>query len=116
MMAEIRSCYCGMKVELRRQGTTSSGDPWGWAIYCPRCEIGWLTARDDMESLISAWGGEKRQPWCCVDWQMAQQDGTDNEGYGAFLSWYPQDDPPYWKGGCDLAPINFCPWCGLKKP
>jgi hypothetical protein len=117
-MNGIRPCYCGAEVELRRQGINRLGEPWGWAIYCPRCEVEWLTIGDGLASIIEMWDEEEREPWCCLDWQKAQQEGTDHEGWGAFVLWFPLSaaEPQYWKGGCGLSPINFCPWCGVKKP
>lgn len=57
-------------------------------------------------------------PACCPEWTRAQQEETDNEGYGALL--YFRDDenaefgyPVGWIMGNDsLKPVRFCPWCG----
>ena len=48
---------------------------------------------------------------CCHDMRKAFQDGTDNEGYGSLA--YQIDDEIIF--GCELPPINFCPWCGKSQ-
>lgn len=47
---------------------------------------------------------------CCLEFQNAQQTGTDNEGYGRLISDYGRNGE--YMIGCDLAPMNYCPWCG----
>jgi len=54
---------------------------------------------------------ENQMP-CCDAWRMAQQRGTDNEMYGALL-WIEGETALM---GCDLPPVQFCPWCGAEKP
>lgn len=51
---------------------------------------------------------------CCYEFRKAQQYGTDNEGYGPLLGSHNGE----WHMGCDLAPIEYCPWCGkpVTKP
>lgn len=62
---------------------------------------------------------------CFDSWEKAQQDGTDNEMYGALLSDHANParvygniptNPPDWHLGCDLPSVKFCPWCGANKP
>ena len=48
---------------------------------------------------------------CCEPMIKAQESGTDNEAYGALISYYGGNDAGV---GCDLPPITFCPWCGKK--
>jgi hypothetical protein len=48
---------------------------------------------------------------CCVGWEAAKQHGTDSEGWQQLL-WVHEDAPKDVVIGADLAPINFCPWCG----
>ena len=53
---------------------------------------------------------ETTQP-CCSDFRKAMEVGTDNEGYGRLIY---TDDPPWpFRMGCDLPPLDFCPWCGV---
>lgn len=40
----------------------------------------------------------------------AQEDETDNEGYGSLVYW--DEDRGGWLTGSDLPPIARCPWCG----
>jgi len=46
----------------------------------------------------------------CPQWLKAQQPGTDSEAYGRLVT--------IWAGepsiGCELEPIEFCPWCGAQ--
>lgn len=44
----------------------------------------------------------------CRQWLRAQQSGTDNEMYGRLLRIMDGDALI----GCDLDPIEYCPWCG----
>jgi hypothetical protein len=46
----------------------------------------------------------------CTTFEAAQETGTDNEGYAALL----KPDMGFWKIGCGLPRISFCPWCGSK--
>jgi hypothetical protein len=57
---------------------------------------------------------EKTEMPCCSAWANAQRSGTDNEGYGSLLNFYSGDQDPHM--GCDLPTVEFCPWCGAKKP
>ena len=47
---------------------------------------------------------------CCLWFFKAQQDGSDNEGYGPLI--YKIDDE--YHIGCYLTSMKFCPWCGHK--
>lgn len=51
---------------------------------------------------------------CCRQFLKAQECCTDNEGYGTLLKHYNDKFGGYWHIGCDLDPIDFCPWCGKK--
>jgi len=46
---------------------------------------------------------------CCETFEKATKRGTDNEGYGALI---------YGPSliGCDLPPMDYCPWCGKRRP
>lgn len=48
---------------------------------------------------------------CCSAMVHAQEDGTDNEGYGPLV--YQSMNKAYYAGS-DSPPINRCPWCGTK--
>jgi hypothetical protein len=48
----------------------------------------------------------------CVEFQKAQQSGTDNESYGRLIS----KSGDEWRIGCDLDSISYCPWCGKRVP
>ena len=50
---------------------------------------------------------------CCADWLHAHDAGTDDERWGACIGEDPEDGLS--RVGCDLPPINFCPWCGADK-
>jgi len=64
---------------------------------------------------------------CCNSWTKAQESGTDNEHYGALLSFNPfyewkneemiHTGKGDWSMGnfSELGPVHFCPWCGAKK-
>lgn len=45
--------------------------------------------------------------WC---WKAAHQKGTDTGAYGPLISHF--NNAPII--GCDLEPIEFCPWCGER--
>ena len=51
---------------------------------------------------------------CCDPWQLAQQAGSDNEGYGALI-YRRYDNGQIEVMGIGLPPIRFCPWCGANK-
>ncbi len=48
---------------------------------------------------------------CCANFAHAQEDGTDNEGWGKLIDYYGANDANI---GSDLPPIKFCPWCGTS--
>lgn len=59
---------------------------------------------------------------CCKHWRRAQEEGTDNEGYGSLIydMSHDRERPVEEKYiGCsvssDLPPVRFCPWCGDEK-
>jgi len=69
-----------------------------------------------------AWVEMDKPEDCCKAWGSAQQEGTDNEGYGALLSWLgPEMEDTDgrviggWSVGCLLPPIRVCPWCGVSR-
>lgn len=47
---------------------------------------------------------------CCDDFKKAQSSGTDNEMYGALISFFMDN----WNAGCGLSSLYFCPWCGFR--
>jgi hypothetical protein len=50
--------------------------------------------------------------FCCPEFRAAQQEGTDNEGYCAIISY----DGQTWGFNSSVPPISFCPWCGKRLP
>jgi hypothetical protein len=49
--------------------------------------------------------------YCCDDFEVARRDGTDNEGHEQLIG----VEGGKWHIGYDnLAPIEHCPWCGVK--
>lgn len=48
---------------------------------------------------------------CCESWTVAQQPGTDNEGYGALVGYL----FGRWIMGSVPESPRFCPWCGAPK-
>lgn len=48
--------------------------------------------------------------YCCDDFELARQSGTDNEGYGELV----EIQDGQWIIGTGLIPIVHCPWCGVK--
>jgi hypothetical protein len=47
---------------------------------------------------------------CCDSMKLAQEPGTDNEGWMALVNG--SIDGLEFYTGLDFPPIKFCPWCG----
>lgn len=61
----------------------------------------------------------KEPPPCCEAWRRALQMGTDAEAYGSLIAFHDrqrEEHPGRFVAGFDMPPLNFCPWCGAKKP
>ena len=52
---------------------------------------------------------KKNKLACCSIMLTAQEEGTDNEGYGCLVSYYVDGS---YHMGCDLPEFDYCPWCG----
>ena len=64
---------------------------------------------------VKLWDGSKfvkrTVKLCCTEFEVAMGRGTDSDGYGPHI-----DYRGGWFLGNNLAPINFCPWCGKPVP
>jgi len=51
---------------------------------------------------------------CCADFELATEEGTDNETWGPLLSYYTSPNKGWFSNESQLPPWAFCPWCGAK--